>query len=487
MDHSPLHGQPLTFDLFSRFAFPTQPDQSFAATIFQKLPEMGDPQEPLRLLVDFSELMIDMWQQCLSERYYGPIYYLAALVSYTLQLNAAAVAPHIISSLVPVCSTTCRLVAMPRFNSADGNISDHPDSVVRQLLLDIDVTQSLSILYIAALGCLSPSQGADEPDQGHDVALALQYSPQTEFWKAMELEFVMMMLHPKHPEMDWLGMLSLLWTSVLPTSIGPIPNPATSATYFANGRSEPETPEFVAYGIIDRVSSFLVEPPGWVAIGTVKDLMIRLSILKTLILFATSDFGLVHLATSDVALPRLVTVLCWGIDKLYDAEVPSLLSPAQLTPAPSTKRNSDDAPDDIAGSDEAMVADADKMQLDSPVNPLDGNGTGLPDSSGEEQQETDESRFSTLLLRLISQTTLLLHTLVTGPRTANLANITAKLAASQGASHRYLITLARLNFAEEELVLERGIDAETVELAHDLLELAMTPDEGESVGELFGL
>jgi hypothetical protein len=45
--------------------------------------------------------------------------------------------------------------------------------------------------------------------------------------------------------------------------------------------------------------------------------------------------------------------------------------------------------------------------------------------------------------------------------------------------------LARLNFAEEDLVLEAGIDAETVELAHELLELAVTPDEGEEISEMF--
>jgi hypothetical protein len=45
--------------------------------------------------------------------------------------------------------------------------------------------------------------------------------------------------------------------------------------------------------------------------------------------------------------------------------------------------------------------------------------------------------------------------------------------------------LARLTFAEEDLVLEAGIDSRTVELAHELLEMAVTPDEGEGVGEVF--
>ena len=90
-----------------------------------------------------------------------------------------------------------------------------------------------------------------------------------------------------------------------------------------------------------------------------------------------------------------------------------------------------------------------------------------------------------LLYHIISQTTWLLHFLVTDPRTSAVANTSTKLAASHGGSQRYFLTLARLNFAEEDLVLEAGIDAETVELAHELLELAVTPDEGEEISEMF--
>jgi len=455
---------------------------------------MGSVQEPSLLLVQFANLMIDMWQQCLSERYHPPIYYLAALLAYTLQLNSAAVAPHIISTLVPVCATTCRLVALPRFNSVDGNISDHPDDVIRQLLLDIDVTQSLSLLYMTALGCLSLPPTSDGPDQDHDLALV---TPQTEFWTTMELEFVMMMLSPKHPEQDWFGMLSLLWTSVLPTSIGPIPNPASSATYFANGRAEMETREFVANGIIDRVSSFLSEPPHWASPGSQKDVTVRLAVLKTLMLFATSDFGAVHLASSGVALPRIVTVLCWGIDMLYDVDMSSSLPDVShsLALAPGKKTTAQEKHGTLAES-APVVIDGDMMQLDSPPvegvaldDPSDDAGNQAWDMDDQAQAETDESgtTLSILLCQLVGRAMLLLHTLVTDPRTADLANINAKLAASYAGSQRYLIALARLNFAEEDLVLEKGIDAETVELAHELLELAVTPDEGEGLGELFGL
>jgi hypothetical protein len=102
----------------------------------------------------------------------------------------------------------------------------------------------------------------------------------------------------------------------------------------------------------------------------------------------------------------------------------------------------------------------------------------------EENMEPPPDPMS-LLYHIIAQATWLLHFLVTDPRTADVANTSAKLAASHGGSQRYFFTLARLNFAEEDLVLEAGIDAETVELAHELLELAVTPDEGEEISAMF--
>ncbi|KAK0723597.1 hypothetical protein B0T26DRAFT_740438 [Lasiosphaeria miniovina] len=476
LDHSALHGQSLTFDLLSRFAFPSTPLETIASVIFQKLPQMGSSREPLRLLADFSEFMIDLWQQCLSEKYHAPIYYLAALVSYTLQLNTIAVAPHVISSLIPLCTTTCRLVALPRFNSVDGDISNHPDQIVRQLYSDIDVTQCLSLLYLAALGCF-PS-----PSEGSDMDPPLEYFHQVQFWKSVELEFILMMLSPKHPEPDWFGALSLLWTSVLPHSIGPIPN-SLSTTHYANGRAEAETPESIANMIIDRVSSFLAESPRWATPGSAQQVNVRSAALRTMMVFATSPFGAMHIANSEVAIPRLVTVLCWAIDRLYDMDVQ-----LSLRRIPDIRAGNDRPGVKLGDSMECRVQDREEtqemqMDLDDAAQPVPRD----PDVMEAETCRDDVAEYDMhrLLCRFIAQAMLLLHTLVTDSRTANIVNMTAKLAASHGGAQRYLLTLARLNFAEEDLILEAGIDADTVELAHELLELAVTPDEGEGVGELF--
>jgi hypothetical protein len=423
---------------------------------------MGDSAQPMRVLADFAELVLEMWQRCLSERYHAPIYYLAALVLYTLEINTVAVAPHIISLLIPVCATTCRLVALPRLNRPDGNPHDHQDSVVRQLNLDIDVTQCLSLLYLAALGCLPPPE---------TEAFETVSSPQAEFWKTMELDFVLVMLSPKHPEEDWFGMLSLLWTSVTPQSIGPIP----SATNAGSGRAESKSPELVAATVIDCVSSFLCEPPRWAPPGSVKDLVVRSAALKTLTMFATSPFGAFHLADSDVAIPRLVTVLCWAVDQLYGMDIALPLGVAPQWDFKLQTENGDDM-----NAAEAMQVDGQNEQEQSNTE-YKAAVNGI-----EVNHEPVEPDSVSLMCRFISQAVRLIHFLATDPRTASTANMSAKLAAWHGGSQRYLLTLARLNFAEEDLVLEAGLDAETLELAHELLEPAVTPDEGEEVGEVFG-
>jgi len=453
-----MHGQPPTFDVFSRHAFPSDPKRSLAAIVLQKLPQMGNPGEPLSLLVDFADMLIEMWYQCLSERYYAPIYHLVALVLYTLELNAVGVAPHIISSLIPVCATTCRLVALPRLNSVDGDLSEHPDAVVRQLCLNIDVTQCLSLLSLAALGCLpQPVEDSDAPD------------PQLDFWRTMEFDFVLMMLSPKHPEADWLAMMFLLRTSVSADSIGPIPSSATDSS---SSRVEVRSLAAVSATLIDCVSSFLCDPPRWAITGSVKDVVARSAALGTLTALATSPFGASQIAESDVAIPRLVTILCWAIDKLYDSDLPRKTGKQRATGGTKPERRDemdlDTQEPDVAEGMDVDTADPKEAAAEAPREVLD--------------TEPDPAE---LLCHIISQGTWLLHFLVTDPQTSDVANTSTKLAASYGGSQRYFLTLARLNFAEEDLVLEAGIDAETVELAHELLELAATPDEGEEISEMF--
>ncbi|ROV99535.1 hypothetical protein VMCG_06359 [Cytospora schulzeri] len=477
LDHGAIHGQPVTFDLLARYSFPSDPDQSFAGFIFQKLPSLGDAHDPMRLLIDFCDMIIDLWDQCLREKYYEPIYDLVALITFILQLNTISVAPYIASTLIPVAQTTIFLLAVPRFESQDGDLTTSVDEMIQHLMLNIDTEGTLQLMYLVGLGCADSYLLNPE----HPLNLGpARDSPQRLYWKLMRIDFVLVLLSPKQPHDDFLGMLSLLCTSCLPDSIGPVTN-------------DPERdPAFVAQALIERVSKIMQEPSRWSAPGDSsgsfgkQQCIVRLAALRTLMAFAQSGLGARQLALSDVAIPRLVSVLCAAIDALYDMDVPVELFQAGLYV------EEDEGPGSTKAGDEQLPAGPDEMQgvtrddgtADRPIT-LDGDDASavqtLPPSDS-----TIDSCPTHLLYTIVSSTILLLHTLVTDPATSAHTDMRAKLSTSHGASQKYLLTLSRLNYAEEDLVLEAGIDPGTFDRANDLLDLAITPDEAEGVREVFG-
>ncbi|KJZ79608.1 hypothetical protein HIM_01077 [Hirsutella minnesotensis 3608] len=242
------------------------------------------------------------------------------------------------------------------------------------------------------------------------------------FWRLMSLDVVILLLTPKQKLTDIIGMLDLLASSSLPGSIGPITDEAETAV--------------IARGIIERVSAKLTEQPR-VVMTTDQKRQLRLAALRTLVAFARYPFGALQLAAHSNALPRLVTCLSASIDDLYDQPIPLQVLP----PIPETLTAAFAYPESIASAD---------------------------------------------LYNIISQSVLLIHKLVTDPATSNIADISQKLSLAHGGSQRYLLALGRLTFAEEDLIIEAGIESEIVEAAHELLEMNVTPDDGEAVSEAFG-
>lgn len=193
--------------------------------------------------------------------------------------------------------------------------------------------------------------------------------------------------------------------------------------------TEDVEPAVVARYVIDRVSAKLTETPRYAATSATDRRAMRISALRTLISFARHGFGAAQLAAHDNVIPRLVACLSGALDDLYDQPIPPGILPQPDYEAPH-----------------------------EPPAP------------------------SVIVQRIICQCVVLLHTLVT----VHGADVGAKLAVSHGGSQRYLISLGRLTFAEEDLVMEAGIESEVAEMAHELLEMAVTPDEGEAVSEVFG-
>ncbi|POS73962.1 DNA repair protein Rad26 [Diaporthe helianthi] len=479
LDHGAIHGQPLTFDLLARYSFPSDSEQSFAGIIFQRLPSLGDAHDPVRLLIDFCEMIIDLWNQCIQEKYYEPIYELVALITFILQLNTISVAPYVTSTLVPLAQTTIFLLAVPRFESQDGALASNPDETIQHLVLNIDTEGTLQLMYLAALGCtdsylLDPQHPLDlGPDRD---------SPQRLYWKLMRIDFVLLMLSPKQPRDDFLGMLSLLCTSCLADSIGPI-------------TSEPDRdPVFVAQALIERVSKIMHEPRSWAAPGELsgsfghRQCVVRLAALRTLMAFAQSGLGARQLGLSDVAIPRLVNVLCGVIDALYDMDVPvELIYPVFDQDEDDNDKEHEKAQQEKPPADSEMMEGVDEGTADRPIALDEDDTEPEPSSTPNQSSQTPLDPSPTpLLYKIASSVILLLHTLVTDPATSAHTDMRAKLSTSHGAPQKYLLTLSRLNYAEEDLVLEAGIDQGTLDRANELLDLAITPEEAEGVRQVFG-
>ncbi|KAI5457020.1 hypothetical protein BGZ63DRAFT_495193 [Mariannaea sp. PMI_226] len=409
LDHTLFLGHSPTFEVLSRFAFPSEPTTSLAAYIFKRLPIIGgDSRHPVQLLVDFSRIVVDLWSRSLEEQYWEPINYLVALVAFTFQLQATEVAPLLVANLSPVAQATiCNLAGLKhRLSEADQKENEQ----FKALAENINIPDILSLLHITSLAC---STSVLETESGIETKAAY-------FWSHISLDTPSILLTAKQDLSDIISTLDLLATSSLPGSIGPI--------------TDEKDPPFVAQLIIDKVVIKLTENP--IATITPKNKRkLQLAVVRTLLAFARYPFGAIQLAIHNSTLPRLVNYLSTCIDELYNQSIPSSILP----------------------------------------EPPKRGGFPIPISDAP-----------TELCHIISQCVLLIHTLVTGPHTSNLANINQKLSTSHGGSQRYLLALGRLTFAEEDLVMESGITEETIEAAHELLELVVTPDEGEIVSEAFG-
>ena len=85
---------------------------------------------------------------------------------------------------------------------------------------------------------------------------------------------------------------------------------------------------------------------------------------------------------------------------------------------------------------------------------------------------------SSLILTL---STRLLYYLVT----THELDMQSKLATIHGGSQKYLLVLSRLNFAEDDLLLESGIEMDVQGLALEMLNLKVTPEEVDEVNGAF--
>ena len=295
------HGtQRPTFDVLSRFYFPDDPETSFSAIVFQKIPLMGDPNRPMQLLVDFANLMSGIWTRCQADQLWEPIKYVLSLISFTFSLHASEVAPFVIPNLAaPAQATMCTLAEWQnRVPEGDEQLKN---AEFQSMKRHINIVDILSVFYTCSLACSTAL----------DVTEDEVKSQATMFWSCISPDLVYKLLSPKQELPDILAMLELLTTCSLPDSLGPITE---------------QNDGLVASHVINHVSNKLTDYHASVKTREQKATL-YLASLRTLMAFSRYPFGAIELASHNLALPRLVACLSASIDELYDLPIPPNVLP----------------------------------------------------------------------------------------------------------------------------------------------------------------
>ncbi|CAK7267713.1 hypothetical protein SEPCBS119000_002691 [Sporothrix epigloea] len=481
LDYRSQPGEPTTIELFSRYNFPSNKKQTLTYLIFQRIPSLEATQGTARLMLDFCQLVLGIWSQCLREKYYAPIRAIVSLMSNILMRNPIGLTPHIMAYLVPIAQETVYLVAAPAFGSAASSLSNHPDYNMRQLACEIDAGATMALLQLVAFGCLSQAQSEEDTSATQNQPSQMPFSQmhratQTWFWSVMQFEFVLLMLSSKQAPEAFLSMLSLLRTSALPDSIGPITNdPSRDASV-------------VASLIIDRISHHIEEPPRWASHSKYTEWDVRLAALGVLDCFAQSPFGRLSLAASDCTLPRLVGALFPAYGELSGRDLldEPLHPPEGYLCLPASQIQSYGIGEfDLAQSlgfkqDSTTWAVTAIPTIMSRIATLvtDASSSQVPKNDGRLDQDT-----TPLVLLYVSSVVYLLHSILTDPYTAPVANILSKLGdAANNLQGFYLLTMARLGFCIDPMLCG-GLSTDTCKLAMELFKLAVTTEQDAEFAE----
>ena len=207
-------------EVFSAFSFDSESSESFTSIVLQDTASLSGETLP----IGFTKIIVGLWDRALKERYFKPVSSLIAVVQYimaweTLIINSS----EIIQKLVPVLVSSTEINGAIRFKNspvAHQNFGKFKQTPKSELNSDVDGTGTLDMLYTIACMCIR------KPKLIQDI------------WRTMHSDFILMMLNVAQPITDLTLTLSLLATSILPDTFGPImANDADQArveTYLVN-------------------------------------------------------------------------------------------------------------------------------------------------------------------------------------------------------------------------------------------------------------
>lgn len=491
LDHRTPDGRDRTLEALTKFYLPSTPTTSFASTIYDRLTFFALQQELDQFRLQVCDVLLSQWKRSLHEKYYDPLYDLTELLLYILVISPPPLSASLILRITPLCQSTIDLITIA---TAKAFIDPSKNALpTRTLKSKIDPLHYVKILnFISSYSALTDMRPTSN-------------SSLINFWSHIEFDFILTILHRAQPMKYITAMLDLLHSSILPSCFGSIypelsrqqqmesnlidrltkllsedpqhPRPTPRETHFSDFLAKNQIEEEE----LERGALPLPEP-----YTTLELLELRTEVLGLLYQIALSEHGGQLLATHKTAIFRLVRRLHESVVKLYTTY--NSLTDSDTPPT-------DDDDDDDA---ETKLSGLQLDEEDDEVNDVNKDTT------------TQTKAYKIHAYHINTTTTILYHlnsthgslslsssssqpSQSTAPPnnpppskniTTPLLNIHATLQQHSSSAQAYLVALSRIAFCEES-GLEAGISAEASEMAHEMLDEFVSPEDGEGVLGVF--
>ena len=273
---------PRTFEHLAKSAFPSAPDTPFSTILLDKMSTLTYQRDDETFPSRVALIVVALWSQCIEEGYHEPVHLLIDLVQFILIECPLKTAPDLTNDLMSLVQSTADIILVPRCKK------EPP----RKDRASISANECLDIMLLMACDC--------QIDREEVIR----------FWRTIRFDFIMMLLNLINPLPEIRLMLSLLHTSVLPTTFAMIIPPN-------NGNQDASEAH-----IIDNLCHLLINTPRPAAgetSSTAADVCtLRLAVLSLLSKMLTTTHSAQALARHRLLIGYLVRVMNDELDRLYD-------------------------------------------------------------------------------------------------------------------------------------------------------------------------
>ncbi|OCL03227.1 hypothetical protein AOQ84DRAFT_442872 [Glonium stellatum] len=303
LNHQPSNEHERTLEALTRHAFPSKSDKMLSSVLYDELVNCTFDEDTDGLPLKVCHILMSLWDQCLKEHYYSPLYLLIDALQFILAYDFMTTAVAVTETALPLILASVDLVAIPiaRASTNSAFIPDRDTPAQVKLRKEIDVLKCLALLYTIATSCVATPEAISR------------------FWQCMPSDFVLLMLMKAQSLPQIILMLRIFSTSALPNTLGAI----VPAEFGPEQQVKRET------DTVDRLTNLLFEFPEVRDEPKAKDTAIpshtpisvcnlRIQVLHVLGALCVHTHGGRSLSRHRHAIGRLVRFLHDQIDALYD-------------------------------------------------------------------------------------------------------------------------------------------------------------------------